>query len=374
MTEKKKKEIKVQDLDTPAVIIREAILARNIMDMARFSQEAGIKLRPHAKSHKLSRLARIQINQGAVGITVAKLDEAEAMLNDGVEDILIAYPLVGEKKIRRLLKLNARGKLAVVADSPEGIENLASTAREDGQTLKVLLKIDTGLKRCGVKPGKRAVELAKKIDGSENLDFGGILTHAGHAYASSGPEEVQKIACQEGEIMASLAEDIKKSGIDCPEVSVGATPTVKISGMVEGVTEIRPGNYVFNDRMQLNLGVAMEEDCSLTVLSQVVSRPVPERCVIDAGSKTLGLDQGAHGNPAISGYGLIKGHTDAVITRLSEEHGVVEIPADSDLKIGDKIEIIPNHACPVTNLASSVNIIRNEELWEEWEVSARGSK
>ncbi len=366
-------ENKLETIDTPAVLVREAILVRNLNDMASFARELGVNLRPHIKSHKIPRLARIQVNQGAVGIAVAKLDEAEAMIAGGIKDIFVAYPLVTPTKIMRMLRLAERADISVAADSQEGIDALASGAAWAETTVGVVLEIDTGLKRCGVKPNGEALALARAIQEKDELEFLGIMTHGGHSYLASDPEKVQEIGRQEGEIMVRLARRLEKEGLPCSRVSVGSTPTAKTAGMIKGITEIRPGNYVFNDLTQVSLGVAMEEDCSLTALTRVVSRPARDRCVVDAGSKTLGMDRGVHGTSIFEGYGKVKGHPEAVVSSLSEEHGVLSLPPESDIKVGDLLEIIPNRSSPLVNLARTVHIIRNEEPWEEWEVSALGS-
>lgn len=367
-------ENKFTAIDTPSPLLREAILVRNITDMASFAREAGVDLRPHIKTHKIPRLARIQVNQGAVGITVAKLDEAEAMIDNGLRDVFVASPVTDPKKIKRLLRLAEKAEISVVADSSEGIEVLAGEAGKKNTKFKVLLEINSGYNLCGVLPGEEALKLAKKIQEKKSLDFAGIMTHAGHCRDAKNPEKVQEIGQREGRMMAELAEKLKKEGLPCSRVSVGSTPTAKMAGMIKGVTEVRPGNYVFNDLGEVALGVAMEEDCALTVLTRVVSRPTKERCIVDAGSKTLSLDRGVKGEGIFAGYGKVKGHPEIVVSRLAEEHGILTLPPESDIKVGDLLEIIPNHAGLVVNLASTVHIIRNEEIWEEWKVSAVGSK
>lgn len=365
---------KFETIDTPAPLVREAILVRNITDMAGFARQAGVDLRPHVKVHKIPRLARIQVNQGAVGVTVSKLDEAEAMVEGGLEDIFVASPITETKKIKRLLKLSDRAEVSVIADSREGVKALALGAAEKGKKLRVLLSIDCGFNLCGLPSDESAVRLARQIYEEEALEFGGIMTHAGHSHGAEGPEKVQEIGLDEGQLMVELASMLKKEGLECPRVSVGSTATVKMAGMVEGVTEIRPGNYIFNDMAGVALGVAMEEDCALTILTRVVSRPTEDRCIVDAGSKTMSLAKGRQSGTMYAGFGKVKGHPEVVVSRLEEEHGVLSLPPESDIMVGDLLEIVPNNAGLVINLAPSVHIIRNEEPWEEWKVSARGSK
>ena len=364
--------IKLHELDTPALLVREAILLRNIEDMAQFAQAVGLDLRPHTKAHKLPPIAKAQLAMGAKGITVSKLGEAEVMVEEGITDILIAYELIGKAKMERLLALLEKANLQVTIDSLEGARELDAALAGQNKKVQVLLEINTGLNRCGVLPGEDALKLAQEICQFPHLDFMGIMTHAGHVYGAESWEDIGRIGRAEGEEMVKTAELLRAHDIEVKVVSVGSTPTAKIAGMVKGVTEIRPGNYVFYDAIQVGLAVAIPDDCSLSVLATVISRPCPERVIIDAGSKVFALDQGAHGKSTVRGFGLVKGHNNIVIERLSEEHGILRVLADCPLKVGDKIEIIPNHACTVINLFDEINLIRNEESVEVWPIKGRG--
>lgn len=363
---------KIKDLDTPALLVREALLVRNIEDMAYFAKNAKVNLRPHIKAHKLPPIAKAQIATGASGITVAKLGEAEVMVEAGIKDILIAYPLIGEEKMKRLMTLLDYADITVTVDSIVGAEILDEACKKHNKQLKILIEVNTGLDRCGTLPGEDTLELAQQIIGLSNLKFIGIMTHAGEVYGAKTRDQVVDIGKAEGTEMVRTAELLRAHGIEVQVISVGSTPTAKIAGMVEGVTEIRPGNYVFYDAIQIGLGAAVEEDCSLSVLATVVSKPAADRIIIDAGSKALGLDKGAHGNDLLKGFGIIKKHSDIIIERLSEEHGILKTLPDCSLKIGDKIEIIPNHACVVINLFDEANLIRNEEVKERWRIKGRG--
>lgn len=377
-------------MDTPRIVIYEPQLDANIVNMAGLAQKAGVKLRPHIKSHKLPQLAHRQLAAGACGITVAKLGEAEVMADHGIRDIFIANELMGPEKFARLAVLAPKVKLAVGVDSPEGVKALAEGIRErgsfhgrpaegkDGQedsrpgsgVLDVLIEVDSGLRRCGVEPGRDVVRMAQAISRFENLHLRGIFTHAGHAYGAASRDELEQIARTEGNVMAESARDLRQEGFEIEVVSVGATPTVAISAFVPGVTEIRPGNYVFYDAMQLALGVIPSVDtCSLRVRSTVISHPAPDRWVLDAGSKALSLDKGAHGHSGVEGHGIILGQPDLRLVRLSEEHGVAE--GEASLNVGDVVEIVPNHACTVVNLFDEVEVW-NESGYVVWEVAARG--
>lgn len=351
-------------LDTPYVYIDYEKLKTNITGMAAFASRLGIKLRPHIKAHKMPEIAHMQMAAGAAGITVAKLGEAEVMFSAGIKDILIAYPLIGEAKMQRVRRLLAQGcNLSLLVDSEAGARMLADLAIPGG--IDLLVKVDCGLERCGLLPGQGLEEFVRWLVGLKNVNFKGLLTHGGHAYACSNYAQVQAVGRREGELMVEAAASLRKKGIAVEQVSIGSTPTARSGGSVAGVTEIRPGNYVFNDATQIALGVAGEECCSLKVRSTVVSRPAPNRAVIDAGAKVLALDQGAHGGGVVSGFGLLENPA-WTLTRLSEEHGIIE--GSSLPEIGRELDIIPNHACPVINLATTVQV----STGEIWKVAARG--
>ena len=363
-----------EELDTPLVVVHRDVLRQNIEDMADFARKSGVALRPHLKTHKTLEIARLQRELRAVGLTCAKIGEAEVFLEAGFSDLLIAFPLVGPAKQRRLFDLIARfpqAKVATLVDSADLAAQLDSQAAQRGVILPVWVKVDSGLRRVGVLPGAPAAELARQVLGMPALQYEGLLTHAGHSYGASTPEQVREIGRQEAECLLQSAEGLPAS-ISAGGISVGSTPTVRVSGAVRGVTEIRPGNYVFCDATQVRLGVTTPDRCALRVFARIVARPAPDRLVIDAGAKTIALDKGAHGTDAVAGYGMIVGQEEAVIERLSEEHGVVRIPAESTLRVGDLLEIIPNHSCPVANLTDELFVLDDSGRTETWQVVARG--
>ncbi len=360
-------------VDTPAVVVDIQRLQTNVADMAAFAAGAGVALRPHFKTHKMIPILRLQEKAGIKGVTVSKLDEAETVIGAGFTDVLVAYPVVGPRKVARLVQLAKRADLTVAVDTPDAAAQLSTAMATEGLELKVLVEVDSGLKRCGTPPGSPTVDLAEFIHCLPGLRLVGLMTHAGHAYAAGSPDKVRLIGLAEGKQLVDTADQVRAAGLPCPVVSVGSTPTARTAGRVAGVTEIRPGNYVFNDAIQISLGVASLEQCALLVISTVISRPHPDRLVIDAGSKTLALDRGAHGNALIAGYGLLVGYPHLVLARLSEEHGVVEVRGEGPLPaIGERVQVIPNHACPVVNLADRVAVVRGEEVLEWWRVDARG--
>lgn len=360
----------VDELDTPCVLVDLDLLERNIADMARFAREHDLNLRPHAKSHKTANVAERQRAAGCAGLTVAKLDEADAFLEHGFDDIFIANEVVGVDKWRRLASLQRRGRVSVGIDSAEAAQGLDGVARAEAVSVPVLIEVDSGLGRAGVQPGDAALQLAKHVSKLRGLQLQGVFTHAGHAYGASSPDEVARIGRSEGEVLVETAERLRASGIPCEVVSVGSTPTAKHSGAVAGVTEIRPGNYVFLDRMQVALGVASRQDCALTVLARVISRPRSGRVVLDAGSKTFALDRGAHGMQALAGYGEDVQHG-LILDRLSEEHAVVE-KADQRIEVGARLRVIPNHACTVANLTETLVGVRGDCVREIMPILVRG--
>ncbi len=360
------------DIDTPALLIDLDCLERNIEDMASFARHKGINLRPMVKTHKSPDLAKMQIEAGAKGILLAKLGEAEVMADAGVKDINIAYPLIGEQKLSRAVSLiKDRGvKLRLTVDDVKQIEPLSAKGVSEGIVFSVLIKIDTGVHRLGLPRGERVIELAKRIEELPGLSFQGISTHAGHVYTARSRDEIEKVGIAEGEIMVGVRDDLEKAGIKVDTVATGSTPTAKISGNVKGVNEIRPGNYIFYDAKQVSLGVVDAKRCAATVLATVISRPAPDRAVIDAGSKALSSDPGAE---AIPGFGLVVGRDDLLVKKLSEEVGVVELTEPKrSLEIGGKLEIIPNHICVVFNLFDEAYGIRNDRVERTFPISARG--
>ena len=361
------------ELDTPALILDLDKLTDNIQRMAKFADENKVKVRPHIKTHKCPEIAKRQIEAGAIGVTVAKLGEAEVMANAGINDIFVAYPIVGQQKIKRLVSLAKRVRMSVIIDSLEAALPISDAFKNAGLKLDCVIKIDSGLGRCGVQPGQAAVELAKKVVDLPGFNLRGISTHAGQVYGTKNQEERLRVGIHEGKVMADTARLLEEAGIPVEVVSVGSTPTVTISGEVPGVTEIRPGNYVFNDMMQVVLGSAELSQVSLSVLCRVISHPTADRALIDGGSKTFGLDVGGHGIGLLNGYGYIKGKDDIVINRLSEEHGFLKLkPGGSDVAINDLIEIIPNHACTVINNFKQIAVVSEGAVKEFWSVAAQG--
>jgi D-serine deaminase-like pyridoxal phosphate-dependent protein len=257
-------------------------------------------------------------------------------------------------------------------DSTEGARLLSEAFSSVGRTIDYLIEIDTGLNRCGVPPGEPALALFREIHRLPGIRFRGIFTHAGQVYGALSLEEVREVSRQESRVMTETARLFADLDATPGVVSVGSTPTMWVwEGFGEGITEIRPGNYIFNDATQVALGVAGVEDCALTVMATVISCPGPHRAVIDAGSKVLGLDRGAHGKGLLKGFGRLLGGN-AILERLSEEHGILRLSPGDDLRIGDRVRILPNHACTVMNLMDRAYGLMGEEVVEEFTIAARG--
>jgi D-serine deaminase-like pyridoxal phosphate-dependent protein len=360
------------ELDTPTLLLNFEKLRQNIDETAQFACERNVQLRPHIKTHKSIKIAQMQLECGALGITVAKIGEAEVMAAAGIKDILIAYPISSEQKINRLVDLLEMGvQLKVSVDSLEQLRFLQNGLEGKPFTLEVWIKVNSGLNRCGVEPGLEAVELAQAIQSLTSLRLGGIFTHAGQSYGASSLTDLEEIGRREAGAVVESALECERIGIPIPVRSVGSTPTYKISGSVEGITEVRPGNAVFFDAIQVGLGTTTIESCALTLLASVVGN-YKDRIVFDTGSKSLCLDKGAHGNNTVQGFGTVIGHPEITIERLSEEHGVAVFSKETGLALNNKVQIIPNHACTVVNQFDEYVVHRGGIVIDVWKVDARG--
>lgn len=361
-------------VETPCVSVDTDIMERNIKRMAGVIRQYGVKLRPHVKTHKSVAIAKLQLEAGAAGITVAKVSEAEIMADHDIDDIFIAYPIIGENRIQRVLALNERlNKLIVGVDSLVGANALAKAAAESGQCVEVRMEVDTGLKRTGV-PYEQAADLALEIVKLKGIRLTGIFTFRGLIYQGKATADFEKAGQEEGELMVALAEKLKEKGIEIEDVSVGSTPTAIPAAQIPGITEVRPGTYVFNDAYQLKAGTCCLADCAAKVLVTVVSTPAPDRAVIDGGCKTFATDIPPGKGPLfLEGFGKIVGDDCIVLERFSEEHGILTVKSEAKgLKVGDLLEIIPNHICPTINLHNRIYLTRNGQVVEEVPVNGRG--
>jgi D-serine deaminase-like pyridoxal phosphate-dependent protein len=357
------------DLETPCLLIEETRMGENLRSMQELANRNGVKLRPHVKSHKSISLAQRQMATGAIGVAVAKLSEAEVMVAGGIRDIQIANQIVGDARIARLVELNRQARVSCAIDCVENARQLSEAFISNGSRLSVLIEVDSGLNRAGVRGIDALEALYRAALAMPGLAVLGILTHAGHVYGADSIDEVERIGVHEGGAMAEFASTLRKVGLAVETVSVGSTPTARFAAVQVGVTELRVGNYIFNDRIQIGLGCATRENCALTVLATITSHSGTQ-AVIDAGSKAFTSDTGAHGNVRVAGYGETPDGVHQV-TRLSEEHGIVP-DLNQKLALGRRIRVIPNHACPVLNLFDRAYIVDGEQVREEVRIDARG--
>ncbi len=344
-------------IETPGVLIDEDIVDRNITSaQVRFDQ-LGIALRPHIKTHKLVRFAQKQIAAGAVGVTCQKTTEAEVFVDAGCPDILITFNILGEAKLARLRRLHGRARITVVADNEVVVRGLSRAFAQASEPLRVLVECDTGLARCGVQSPEAAVKLALLVTQSPGLRFAGLMTYP----APNAHEKVEAF-------MAAARNGCLTRLGHCETISSGGTPSMKTMQGPSVVTEYRPGTYIYNDRSLIMRGACALEDCAMSIAATVVSRPTAGRAILDAGSKTLSSDL-----LGLSGYGMLRDYPDAVISGLSEEHGHVDLSACTRKPdVGERVFIIPNHACVVTNLFDEVHLHRSGHFVETLCVDARG--
>ncbi len=370
----------ISSVDTPRVLVDYDILLNNINQMHNYAKTNNVRIRPHIKSHKSLDIAGIQLSCGASGYTAAKVDEALVFVNTPNKSFTVAYPLIERNKIQRILS-SAREyslDLNLITDSEEGFAAIGDLCRSMDIKVGLYIKIDVGLNRCGYSPDDpKIIELAEKIIEHDHLTLKGLLSHAGHAYKAEVAREVKSIARKEMNIMSEVKESLKNAGIEINEISVGCTPTLLTGLPLNGVTEIRPGNYVFMDKLIWKLGLINPLQISLTVMATLISRN-KKYFIVDAGSKVLSSDTGAYSSKLLTGYGTAYpagNYPDENMTMevvaLSEEHGFIKRP-DFDLPVGSKIRIIPNHACPVVNLTDALLIHKNNKIIESWKVHARG--
>ncbi len=357
----------IHDLETPAVLIDLDRLAANIARMAGKARDAGVSLRPHAKTHKVPEIGWMQIRAGAIGLSLAKTSEAEVFAKHGFADLFVAYPVVSPSKAERLVALSRRVTLCVGVDSVEGALILGAAAARSGETLRVSLKVDSGFHRVGVAPSE-AVAIGSRIAAIKGLSLTSVFTHAGQSYHRADPLEIQKDNADEAAIIVAAANGLRQAGVAIETVSVGSTPTSRFGFAHKGLTEARPGNYVYLDRTQAGLGTCGFDECAMSILATVVSVSGAERAVLDSGSKTLALDML---RPRPDGYGLIVGTTSR-LSALSEEHGIVATAPGDAFKVGERVRVLPNHACVVSNLHDRVYGVRGETVEAVFEVAARG--
>lgn len=384
----------INDLSTPCLLIDDARLRRNLARMREKATASEVRLRPHAKTHKSVALARRQAKRGAGGLTVATVGEAETFVDADFDDMRIAYGVVGRAKHERLLGLMDRARLSFCVDTHAGAEAASAVYAVHDRVAEVLMEIDVGHGRCGV-PWDEAtatVDLARRITELPGLQLAGILTHAGQAYhgprGDETPEDaLRRVSNEERDRMLEVAARLHAADVPgvAPErfeISIGSTPSMRFfrnrthAGL--RITEIRPGNYVFHDAMQVGLGAATLDDCALTVLATVISARrdgEDTRLYLDAGKKVVTTDTGY----GTTGYGVLlrdpATRTPMAGTRLvglSEEHGWVRAAADAPPRVGDRIQLVPNHACVTVHTQAAMHLVDGDEVLDTLPVDARG--
>jgi D-serine deaminase-like pyridoxal phosphate-dependent protein len=368
----------VQELDTPALLIDLDKLEQNIKRMQAYTVSRNLSHRPHIKTHKTPEIAKMQIQAGATGITVAKLGEAEVMAAHGIKDIFVANELVGAVKMRRLVALARDVRLSVGVENVKHVELLAEAFENEAKALEVLIEVEIGDERTGVKP-ENVQAFAEFIQTKKGVKLKGLFTHEGHDYGASSKEQLVAIAKDSRRVMVDIARGLERAlGLAGLEVSVGSTPAL-LADLVfghdltqEGVTELRTGTPIFFDAHQSNI-IGHTEWCAASVMAVVMSTPTPDRAVIDAGAKTLAIDKAAGNLREAQSFGKLVGHDGYAVTRLNDEHGVITgTGAGEHFQIGDLVRVIPNHVCPCVNLHEVAYGIRNDKVEVVWQVAARG--
>jgi D-serine deaminase-like pyridoxal phosphate-dependent protein len=359
----------VQELSTPALTVDLDVLEINLRRMADSCRAQGVGLRPHTKTHKTVEVSRRQLAHGAVGLTVAKVGEAEVMAAAGLDDILVAYPILGTEKLRRLALLARNRRILVSLDSEAAAQELSRAASAQNANIGVLVEFDAGVHRCGLEAGPALVQLAKAIEKLPGLKFRGLMSFFGNV--SGSPEERRAEARRVAALVAQALEAFNAEGMGVEIVSGGSTPSAEFASSMPGLTEIRPGTYVYNDLNTFYQGACRLEDCAVRVVTTVVSTAVPGRAIIDAGSKTFSSDPLGAG-PKF-GYGHVVEAPDAPIIKLNEEHGYLDITRSRhSFRVGEVLTVIPNHVCVTVNMHDEILTLRQGEAVGCWRIAARG--
>jgi D-serine deaminase-like pyridoxal phosphate-dependent protein len=349
--------MRIDEVETPVPVIDLDRVERNLTKMQAYCDSHGLRLRPHIKTHKMPAFAHRQVALGACGITCQKLGEAEVMADAGLDDILISYPIIGPVKALRLAELARRVTMGVAVDNPLALETAAEAGRAAGRPIGVLVEFDSGNKRTGVVSVDQALALAHRAAEAEGLRFDGLMTYPSTDATSGFVAEAKRLFAE--------------AGLAIPVVSGGGTPNAWRAHEVAGLTEVRVGTYIYHDRSTVAAGAADLDECALHLHATVVSRPTEDRAVIDAGTKSLTSDPAPPS--AGPGFGLILDYPDAVIERLNEEHGMLDLSrCGRKPQLGERLRIVPNHVCVVSNLYDEVVISRAERVVDTWRVAARG--
>jgi D-serine deaminase-like pyridoxal phosphate-dependent protein len=367
----------IETAKTPSLLLDVKRVRSNATRIAGVAKRNNVRLRPHIKTHKCIEVARIQTQGFDGAITVSTLAEARSFASSGFSDITYAVPVEPGKFAEASEIFRSGVKLNLLTDDLATVRALDEHAGNAGTPFDVFVKIDCGTHRVGVEPeSEMAIMIPRFISGAKNINFAGILTHAGHSYDVQTVEEIKAVARHERDVMVELAARLRGMGIEVPTVSIGSTPTMNHIDHLDGIDEIRPGNYIFFDNFQATLGSCSFEDTALTVLSAVIHRDVShKKIVIDAGGIALSKDRGPVGLDPLCGYGRVldlEGNdTGMRLTTVSQEHGVITDVADEwlgRLKVGDRLRILANHSCMTAAQHEDYNILENGEIVDRWEI------
>jgi len=356
------------DVETPALLLHRDVMERNLKQMTDRARRLGVSLRPHIKTHKCLELGRRQVAYGAHGITVSTLFEAEAFVRGGFTDLTWAFPLDPSHVAHVQRIAQAGATVRVILDDLDTAKALA------GSGLHVWLKVDCGYHRAGVDPSSRyGLEVARELGAERGLVFDGILSHSGHAYHTRNRDEAAQIAEQERQVMVWFAELLRKDGLSVPSVSVGSTPAMTAAKSLTGVTEARPGNYIFYDRTMVLIGCCEPEDVAVAVLATVVShQPGASHFVVDAGALSLSKDLGPTHMGLEPAFGAVKDHPELTVASVSQEHGMIRAAApaaiEGKFKVGQQIEIIPNHSCLTEAHFDEYVVIEGGRVMDRWHI------
>ena len=365
------------NIDTPSLVLDLDIFKNNVNELLEICKQNGVSLQPHAKTHRTPELGLLQQELGCDGLCVAKLGEAEGFAKIGIKKITVAYPVIGVSKIERARKLATTIELTLAVESIIGAEAIGEIFAKYALECPVLLIIDSGLGRDGVLP-ENAPLTAVAIQAISGIKIVGIMTHEGTVYGASNREEMLEAARKTSEMMVNVSNSIRQAGVDISIISMGASASARVAATVPGVTQIRPGIFAFNDLGQIALGNATVQTCAVRVFSTIVSRSSPDTAVIDAGTKSLSADllPAKEFRGQFPGYGLILGKQGWIIERLSEEHGMLKWIGDGsplEMKIGEQIQIIPNHVCTVFSSLNECVVISKAEIINSWRTFVPGA-
>lgn len=359
------------DIDTPALLIDQKVLLKNIEEMQSFANAQHVKLRPHTKTHKMPTLAKLQEVKGARGITVAKVGEAEVMAEHGLTDIFIANQIVGVQKLERIKTLAETINVSFGIDSIEHVKQIESVF-QGAKKANILIEIEVGEKRSGVIEEGDFIRLLDALKQSEHIHFKGVFSHDGHTYKASSVEHCKELYLESVNRTLHFGTLAKNAGFDVEEVSIGSTPPFLLGfDIPEGVTEMRPGTYILMDGSQSGVIGSMHK-VAATVLSTVISKPTNERVITDVGAKGLTAQQRTVGLTATEGLGKLKGYDNVFVHDVYDEHAIIYHESfNKHIQIGEKVEIIPNHICPVSNLYEKAYVINEGKVVEELIIEAR---